>query len=321
MIWLHIRCTCWDVKSLGVAGFMGTKSLCFWSSAAAEEEHILSNNREVWMDMWWRLFTSVQLVMDTFYCTCNRSRLCHAKSDPMSAWSNTHTLTLRAVLLFGFPPQLGSSVWKPDLWETDNHSNSGKTVDVVLEEQFDDIKNEVRSWACTLMVSSGSLISADSFSLVNMSAYWLRENSEAGGKNVCVQLVFWMTKWGSLRNAWTGKVTLFKCSALLWGEGGAVSILDTFGSLVIAAHRLKHLCATHFFVDERIKLCKSHMHTISSKLSSQLPDHMCSLSMTHRGARCWFAHWSSWTSAPGSFLKFDLWMTPCRSHDATNIIK
>lgn len=68
MLWLYIRCTCWDVKLFGIDGFMGTKSLCVWSSAAAKEKYILSNDCEVWMDMCWRAFSSVQLVMVEFYC-------------------------------------------------------------------------------------------------------------------------------------------------------------------------------------------------------------------------------------------------------------
>lgn len=52
-----------------------------------------------------------------------------------------------------------------------------------------------------------------------------------------------------------GGTTLLQCCALLLGEGGAVSVLDTFGFLVIVAHCLKHLSLIDFFLNQRLKIC------------------------------------------------------------------
>lgn len=171
-----------------------------------------------------------------------------------------HTLTLCtlcATPLFDFSPPSSPSVWKPDLWETDKyHINSKLTLYL---NNFD-VKND----ESTLMVSSGSLILADSFSLMYMSAYWLWENSDLGNRNIyltaflsgklqfCVCLTVHRQKT---------EATLLECSALLWGEGGAVSVLDTFRFLITAARCLKHLFLTHFLLNQRLNICEWHTQT------------------------------------------------------------
>lgn len=112
----------------------------------------------------------------------------------------------------------------------------------------------------TLMVSSGSWILEDSFSLMYMSAYWLWENSDSGGRGgyltTCGQSKLDTGMHGLLR---ISEVTLLKCSALLRGEGGAVSLLDTFGFLLITEPSVKHLpLIDYFFLDERVEMCTTH---------------------------------------------------------------
>lgn len=126
--------------------------------------YVLSHNCEEWMGMCWGASScySVQFIV----------------MDELWYFAETHTHLLCVLLLC-----LASLLHLARLFE--NQTCKRQTI-ISRAERLNlwfgmrilVIKNE----DSTLMVSSGSFISADSFSLVYISAYWLWENSDLGEK-------------------------------------------------------------------------------------------------------------------------------------------
>lgn len=93
-----LHCTCWDMKLCSFAVSTATQSLLFWMPGAAKRNTVCGVNGHQFGLSW--------------------SMLAEA-------------LTLCAAPLFGFSPPLGSSVWKPNLWETCCHVECRDTCDSV----------------------------------------------------------------------------------------------------------------------------------------------------------------------------------------------
>lgn len=162
--------------------------------------------------------------------------------------------TLRVAPVFGFPSPFGPPVWKPDLHKTEQLSQWQR------DEARDCLRAPLmnRNDESTLIVSSGSLIWADSFSLVYMSAYWLLENSESGNRSTHLSIYVVFCGCEACTNAFychSGRVsTLLQCFALLLGECGAAAVLHTFGFLVIGAHCFWQFPLTYFLLNQRLQI-------------------------------------------------------------------
>lgn len=209
-----LHCTCWDMKLCSFAVSTATQSLLFWMPGAAKRNTVCGVNGHQFGLSW--------------------SMLAEA-------------LTLCAAPLFGFSPPLGSSVWKPNLWETCCHVECRDTCDSVGT-----VRQEKRVYLDGVLWKfdfSWQFLPRVHVCIVAVGKLW------SGGRKVVFNclLVETFSICDISRCIGTSRpeATLLKCPALLRGEGGTVSVLDVSGFLVKNSYCLHYL---------RMKICKLYIH-------------------------------------------------------------